>query len=241
MSQVRINKYLAHTGLASRRQIDEYIDQGRVIVNDQPADLGMKIDPGKDEIKFDGKLVSQTDERERLVYWKVYKPVGVVSTADDPYDRPTVVDLIDIGQRVYPVGRLDQESEGLVLLTNDGELTYKLTHPQFHVPKVYIVWLRGDLTDKKIKQLRTGVKLKEGVTKAAEIVILARHPQRSMIKITLFEGQNRQIRRMSGELGMNVDRLKRVKIGDLELGDLESGEAEPLTVAEVEHLTESAY
>lgn len=235
-SEVRINKYLGQIGLASRRQVDEYIEQGRIKVNQQLASLGQKINPKIDVISFDDKVVSQSPSREKLVYYKVYKPVGYVSTTDDPQGRPTVLDLVDVKQRVYPVGRLDMDSEGLMLLINDGQLTQKLTHPKHHVPKVYVVWVSGNLSDKKLKKLRSGMRLKEGKTQPIELELLARHSQRAIVKMTLHEGMNRQIRRMMGELGLNVDRLKRVAIGGVKLGELDPGDFQALIKQELEQL-----
>ncbi|MBD3250080.1 MAG: pseudouridine synthase [Candidatus Pacebacteria bacterium] len=239
MTKVRLNKYLAQTGLASRRQVDELINQQRISVNGRPAVLGEKVDPEKDLIKFDTRVVSQSPQaRQELVYYKVYKPVGYVSTSSDPASRPTVVSLVKASERIYPVGRLDQDSEGLVLLTNDGQLTYRLTHPRFHVAKEYVVWLSGRLTNRKIKQLEAGIELKEGRTQPTQVELLARHKKGAVIKIVLHEGMNRQIRRMIGQVGLNVDRLKRTKIGPLEIGELEPGESQELTQAEHDQLKE---
>jgi 23S rRNA pseudouridine2605 synthase len=235
MKNIRINKYLAHVGLASRRQVDEYIEAGRIEVNGDPAELGMKVNPEQDVITFDGQVVSKKeDEQEELVYYKLYKPVGVISTADDPYDRKTVLDLIETDKRVYPVGRLDADSEGLILLTNDGQLTYKLTHPKFEVEKEYIVWANGELTDQALKKLRQGIKLSDGKTSPAEVYLIWRREEKVKFKMIITEGRQRQIRRMAAAADLTVTRLLRTRMGGLKLGDMQPGDIEDLTSEEVE-------
>jgi pseudouridine synthase len=241
MVKIRINKYLADLGLGSRRKVDEFIEQGLVEVNNQPAELGMKIDPFKDTIKFKDKVVSaQQDEAEPKEYWKLYKPAGFISTVDDPGGRKTVLDLVDSAVRLYPVGRLDQESEGLILLTNDGQLTYHLTHPKFEIEKDYLVWVNGHLTDKDIERMEKGVLLSEGRTQPAQVEIIFREPNRAKFLITITEGRNHQVRRMAARVGLTVTRLKRVRMGHLELGELQPGEAVQLTAQEAHELRQLA-
>jgi pseudouridine synthase len=237
MAKIRINKYLADLGLGSRRKVDEFIEQGLVEVNNQPAELGMKIDPAQDTIKFKDKVVSaQQNEAEPKEYWKLYKPAGVISTVDDPGGRKTVLDLIDSAVRLYPVGRLDQESEGLILLTNDGQLSYHLTHPKFEIEKDYLVWVNGHLTDKDIERMEKGVLLSEGRTQPAQVEIIFREPNRAKFLITITEGRNHQVRRMAARVGLTVTRLKRVRMGNLKLDELQPGEAVRLSKQELHEL-----
>ncbi len=235
MAETRINKYLASLGLASRRQVDEFIEQGQIKVNGQPAELGMKIDPSIDEIEFKGKKFP-LEKREEKEYWKVYKPVGVISTTDDPREREAVVDLVDTEARVYPVGRLDKDSEGLLLLTNDGELTYKLTHPKFEIEKEYVVWFNGELTEEGLKMIKEGVILSDGMTSPARVQVIRNIENRGLFKIILTEGKNREIRRVAAKVGLTVTRLKRVRMGSLKLGTLQPGEVKKLTEKEVAEL-----
>jgi 23S rRNA pseudouridine2605 synthase len=237
MTAVRINKYLAHTGLASRRQVDAYIEAGRIKVNDQPAELGMKVDPKQAIITFDGSVVShKQDEQESLVYYKLYKPVNVISTADDPHGRTTVLDLIKTNKRLYPVGRLDADSEGLMLLTNDGQLTYRLTHPKFAVEKEYLVWANGQLTDQALAKLRDGIKLSDGKTNSAQVFLIWRRSDQVKFKIIITEGRHRQIRRMAAAAGLTVTRLLRTRMAQLELGQLQPGEVQSVTPAQINSL-----
>lgn len=242
MSTIRLNKYLASQGIASRRKIDQLIKTGAVEVNNLTAKLGQKIDPSSDIIKIDGKQLKFNSQQ--LVYFMLHKPKQVVSTASDTHDRKTVLDLLaenfpNLKQRVYPVGRLDYDSEGLILLTNDGSLTQKLTHPKHHVAKVYQVWLKYLLTLSLIARLEKGIKLDEGITTPVKIRILANKPQQ-ILEITLYQGWKRQIRRMIEFMGGEVVRLKRVATDALELGDLEVGKARELSGDEVRRLQQHA-
>ena len=211
MAKIRINKYLAQLGLSSRRGADELIAQEIVMVNDEIAKMGQQIDPVKDVIKVKGKVVNQTEVNEEpMEYWKVYKPVGVVSTAYDPSGRPAVTSLVESKARLYPVGRLDQDSEGLILLTNDGELTYRLTHPKFQVPKEYLVWIEGKLTDSDVRHLQRGVIVGGRRTKRSTVEIIFREVRQAKLRIVITEGRNRQVRKMIRAIKLNVIRLKRV-------------------------------
>ncbi len=233
---MRINKYLASTGLGSRRKIDQMIIDGLIIVNDKPAQLGMSVDPNKDEIRV-GKLQEKYEQVQKNEYWKIYKPVGIVSTTSDPEGRPTVLSLmegISPNTRLYPVGRLDIESEGLMILTNDGELTQKLTHPKFHTSKEYLVWANGHLSDKDLMKLRRGVKLSDGMTASAQVEIIFREPDRVKLRVVLHEGRHRQIRRMTAKVGLMVTRLKRVKLGPIEIEDMYEGEVRRMSPIELE-------
>ncbi|MEA2056391.1 MAG: pseudouridine synthase [Patescibacteria group bacterium] len=236
MTKIRINKYLAQTGLGSRREVDELIKEGQIKVNKQPAELGMKIDPEKDKIFVKGKAVSIGDQREELVYFKLNKPVDVVSTAADPDGRKTVLNLVKSKARIYPVGRLDVDSEGLILLTNDGDLTYKLTHPKFEIEKEYVVWANGNLTDKALKKLKTGIRLSDGKTSPAQVYLIWRRQDQVKFKIIITEGRQRQVRRMSAVAGLTVTRLMRTRMGSLKLGDLDVASHVKLTIEEIQNL-----
>jgi 23S rRNA pseudouridine2605 synthase len=239
-ADMRINKYLASTGLGSRRTIDDWIEQGKILVNDQPAQLGMQIDPEKDEIIVNGKLLVDKTLKQEKEYWKLNKPPGVVSTASDPHGRPTVVDLVKSSARLYPVGRLDQDSEGLMLLTNDGELTQKLTHPKFEIEKEYLVWVNGELTQRVINHLEKGVNLGDFTTAPAKVKVIFREPRKAKFSIVIHEGQTHQVRRMSAHAGLTVTRLKRVRMGSLKLGELDVGEISKLLPQEIEELKQIA-
>lgn len=230
---IRLNKYLASLGIASRRGIDALISQGEVTVNDHQAKLGDQIDPSKDQILVKGKAVNP---KTQLEYYLVNKPTGYVSTTSDPQNRRTITSLVSSKARLYPVGRLDQDSEGLVLLTNDGELTNLLTHPKYHLPKTYEVVLEGKWTDTKKVKLETGIKLKDGLTAPAQVKIINLRPRRTVIHLTLFEGKNRQIRRMASALNLEVVRLQRIALGPLKLESLKPGESRPLLPAEISAL-----
>ncbi len=239
---MRINKWLASMGVASRRAIDDLIQDGKVMVNGTPAELGMQIDPKNDEVTVDGEAVNTQDKPE-LEYWKLYKPVGVVSTVSDPEGRKTVLDLLKgskEAQRLFPVGRLDIDSEGLLLMTNDGKLTQKLTHPKYEVPKEYLVWINGPITGTALRRLSSGVKLSDGKTAPATIKVIFREPNRSKLSMIISEGRTHQIRRMVAKVGATVVRLKRTKLGTLELGEMEPGEVKQLTLEEVEGLKQLA-
>lgn len=231
---IRLNKYLSQQGLASRRQADTLISEGKVLVNDQPAKLGTTIDPDKDTVKFLGKVV--VSNKPELETYLVYKPLGYVSTTSDPQGRPTVTSLVKSSTRLYPIGRLDQDSEGLILLTNDGDLAYRLTHPKHHVPKTYHALVTGNVTPTKLNRLRRGVMLKDGRTAPAQIEVIRPQGNKSLLSITIFEGRNRQIRRMFSTQKLEVEKLKRVAIGELELGDLKPGNSKKLDTKDLSSL-----
>jgi 23S rRNA pseudouridine2605 synthase len=228
---VRLAKFLAHGGVASRRKAEAVIGAGRVTVGGAVVtDPARDVDAGSD-VRVDGEPVG-TEGRE---VWVVNKPVGVVSTAREPGRRPAVVDLVDSPARLYPVGRLDADSSGLLLLTNDGELANRLTHPRYEVPKTYRVRLRAPLADRDLERLRRGVELDDGPTAPAQ----ARRRGPGEIEVVLREGRNRQLRRMVEAVGGEVVELRRVKLGPLELGDLAEGQARRLTDPEVATLREA--
>lgn len=238
----RLQKVLSGWGIASRRQAEQMIGQGRVWVNREVAHLGQKVDPARDRICVDGVLVSPAARPDSL-YLLMNKPAGVVSTCDDPWGRRTVLDLLseDLrqGQGLHPVGRLDAESTGALLLTNDGNLTFYLTHPRHHIPKTYQVWVEGYPNHETLRQWRQGVLLAGRRTLPAKVAILQRHPDRkTLLEIILQEGRNRQIRRVAEQLGHPVLQLHRTAIGPIglrspEMPNLLPGCYRSLTDAEV--------
>jgi 23S rRNA pseudouridine2605 synthase len=236
----RLQKVLAQAGVASRRACEELIRQGRVQVNGQVVtEMGTKVDPHRDAIRVDGKPISDPAEK---VYLILNKPPGYISTVHDPWGRPTVLDLIPYEERLYPVGRLDAESEGLLLLTNDGRLTHRLTHPRYEHEKEYLTLVRGRPRDAVLSRLRRGVDLEEGRTAPAEVNRVSRKegletpPDTTWLRIVIHEGRKRQIRRMCAAVGHPVQRLVRVRMGPIELGDLAVGEYRPLSAKEVRRL-----
>ena len=222
---MRLAKFLAHGGVASRRKAEEIITKGLVTVDGEVVtDPARDVDAG-DDVRVNGSPVG-TEARE---VWAVNKPAGVVSTAREPGARPAVVELVDSAARLYPVGRLDADSTGLLLLTNDGELANRLTHPRYEVPKGYRARLARPLSDRDLERLRRGVELEDGPTAPAELTRLGEHE----VEIVLREGRNRQVRRMAEAVGNEVVELRRVSFGPLELGDLSEGKARRLSPAEV--------
>ncbi len=218
---MRINKYLAHAGIGSRRGVEELITKGLVSVNGEVASLGQDVS-STDQVMVNGKLISKPVE---LMYYLVNKPRGVVSTTSDPEGRRTVLSLIPgLKSRIYPVGRLDYESEGLMLLTNDGDLSYRLTHPKFEVEKTYLVQVKGKLSAKAVTLLEKGIKIEGKKTAPAKVVVTEARTDRTWFKITIHEGRNRQIRKMCEALDFPVMRLIRIKLGEWELGNLKPGE-----------------
>jgi 23S rRNA pseudouridine2605 synthase len=213
----RLQKVLAQAGIASRRKCEEYITAGRVIVNDEPVtELGFKVDPDKDVIKVDGKPIKQ----EKKVYILFNKPKGVITSVQDPEGRRVVTDYLeDVKERVYPVGRLDYDTEGLLLLTNDGEFANLLTHPKHEMPKTYHATVSGVPHDTLLDKLRQGVQLEDGMTAPAQVEYQDVNPDRkeSIIAITIHEGRNRQVRRMFESIGFPVKRLRRVSYGPITL------------------------
>lgn len=236
-TSIRLNKYLANAGVVSRRGIKELLKKGLIIVNGvKVSEPGIRIDPEKDKIIVDGRVISKN---ANFVYKILNKPHGVVSTTADEEGRTAVVDLVESAIRLYPVGRLDSDSIGLILLTNDGELTHKLTHPKFHIPKTYEVIVQGKVTSAQLQELSEGVLLKDGKTLPCEVKILEEFKFTTKVEIVLHEGRNRQIRRMMGKLGIEVHELKRVGIGDIRLGTLEDGQSRDLTEKEIQSLKNS--
>lgn len=232
---------MARAGLGSRRACEELIRQGRVQVNGQiVTQLGTRVDPLHDNIAVDGQLLTPA---EPLIYLLVHKPPGYLSTTHDPHGRPTVMDLLSVPQRVYPIGRLDVESEGLLLLTNDGPLTQRLTHPRYQHEREYRVLVRGQPGHQALQALRQGIELEDGKTSPAQVRPIQGEPAprgTTWLRITLREGRKRQVRRMCAAVGHPVQRLIRVRMGPLYLGDLRSGASRRLTRQEIKSLQTSA-
>ncbi len=232
---MRINKFLATCGVASRRQCDKLIEAGSVTINGRVANLWDNVKENSDVVKVNG---AQVKLAENYVYYIMNKPKGVISAVSDDRGRKTVVDLIkNESARIYPVGRLDYDSEGLLLLTNDGDLAFRLTHPANEVPKTYVVRIEGTLSLAESDKLKSGIEIGEGeIAKAGRIHVTDTDGKITRVEIVISEGKNREIRRMMEALGKNVVFLKRTKIGDLRLSGLNRGEYRKLTAAEIEYL-----
>ena len=233
--QERLQKFIARAGVASRREAERFITEGRVAVNGRiVTKLGTKVDPVRDVIKFDGRLVRSSTKK---LYVVLNKPVGYVSTLKDPQGRPVIMELLDrITVRVYPVGRLDYDAEGLMLLTNDGELAHRLQHPRYGISRTYEVKIKDVPTDLELSPVRKGVKLEDGITLPAKVTFLRRTMKNCWLKMTLSEGRNRQVKRMFAAIGYPVMKLKRVKFGVIGLGNLMRGQYRHLTEDEVKDL-----
>ena len=229
----RLQKIIAAAGICSRRAAEELILAGKVKVNDKVVrQLGTKADPDRDEIRVEGKLIATEVER---LYLMLNKPAGYVTTLKDPEGRPVVTDLLyDISKRVYPVGRLDYDSEGLLILTNDGAFAERVQHPRFVIPRTYLVKVRGRLTRKDIQSLLGGIDLEDGPFSAKEIHEEKYNEKSQWLQVTISEGRNRIIRRAMEALGHPVARLIRIAMGNLELGSLKSGEYRHLRKKEIE-------
>ena len=229
----RLQKVLARIGVGSRRVCEELIVDGRVTVNGEVPVLGRRVDPAVDRVELDGVPLPI---QPGLVHYLVNKPAGVVTTVEDTHGRPTVVSLVPDDTRVYPVGRLDMDSEGLLIVTNDGELTHRLTHPSFGVPKEYLVHVEGEPTPAEIRRLREGVELEDGPTAPARVAVVAPN----LLRMVIHEGRNRQIRRMCEAVGHPVVRLVRTRIGPVADPSLGPGSYRPLTFDEVRSLSAAA-
>jgi len=232
---MRLQKYLARAGVASRRHAEEMVRAGRVRVNGKiVTEMGLQVEPGQDEVTVDGRTVKELKEK---VYILLYKPHGYVTTVSDPQGRPKVTDLVkDIPARLYPVGRLDLATEGLLLLTDDGELTLRLTHPRYGVTKTYQALVEGVPDADTIKQLRRGVKLEDGLAAPSRVRICQVSKGNTLLELTLREGRNREVRRMLAAVKHPVIRLKRLQMAFLNLKGLKPGEYRHLTPGEAERL-----
>ncbi len=230
----RLQKILAACGAASRRKAEEMIAAGRVTVNGRPAKLGDSADPDRDQIALDGERLSLSG---RKFYLALHKPRGFVTTMSDERDRKCVAMLVrDVGERVYPVGRLDKDSEGLLLMTNDGEFANEVAHPRRHVAKTYRVTVRPSVTEEQLNRFATGIEIDGRMTAPAKVKVLEQQPGRVVLEIVLYEGRNREIRKMCEALGLEVVRLKRIAIGPVRLGMLPQGKYRELTKEEIRGL-----
>ncbi len=234
---IRLNRFLAASGFGSRRKCDELIREGRVDVDGETVtQLATTVLPSTSKVRVDGVPL----KRQKLVYFAVNKPVGVVTTNADPQGRPRVVDLVPPGERVFPVGRLDRSSEGLILLTNDGELAQRLSHPRFGIRKVYRVTVAGKLDPETMKQMRQGIYIAEGHVRVDGARVLKARERASDLEIVLREGKNREIRRILARFGHKVQKLRRIAIGPLRLGDTPPGAYRVLSREEVRKLHDVA-
>ena len=229
--KIRLQKFLAEAGVASRRKAEELIANGKVYVNGRIAQIGDKVDPKRDSVTLNGKKIKQDTQ---TVYYMLYKPRGYVTTMSDEKDRKCVAELMrNVSKRVYPIGRLDRDSEGLLLFTNDGDFANALMHPSRHIQKVYRVSVRPAITEAQITVLTSSLMIDGRKTMPADVRVLSRDTDKSTLEIVLYEGRNRQIRRLCEEAGLETLRLKRVSIGQLSLGKLKPAEYRELTPNEV--------
>jgi 23S rRNA pseudouridine2605 synthase len=231
---MRLNKFIARCGICSRRSADLLIMSGKVAVNGTPVqELGILIDEKKDEVTVDGKKVSL---QEDLIYILLNKPKGYLSTVKDDFQRSTVLDLVGKEKKVFPVGRLDFNTEGVLLLTNDGELAYRLTHPKFEIEKTYLVFVKGEIYPIILEKFKQGVKLEEGVVARGEGKIIQAEKERSVFQLTLREGKKREIKRMCQMVGLEVTNLIRTKFAHLTTRGLKTGQWRYLTEREIVQL-----
>ncbi len=235
MEPIRLQKFFTDCGVLSRRAAEEAIRQGKVTVNGARAEIGMRVDPERDTVLYEGKPVHPAEEARHYIL--LNKPRGYVTTLSDEKGRQTVADIVkNLGFRVYPVGRLDMDSDGLLLLTDDGDLANRLTHPRHQIPKYYHVTVRGGVSEEQLSRLRAPFLMDGYETLPVAVEILATAPGKSLLLFPLFEGRNRQIRRMCEEVGLSISRLTRVAIGTIALSDLPTGQYRHLTAAEVAYL-----
>lgn len=235
MEKIRLQKYFTDCGVLSRRAAEEEIKAGKVKINGIRAELGDKIDPEADIVEYKGRRILKRNE-DKLVYILLNKPCGVVTSARDEKGRTCVTDLVKCGTRVYPVGRLDLNSQGLILMTNDGELTNKLTHPRHEIPKIYEVDVVGKVTTEQLTILNSSMTVDGYVLLPVKTEFLTKNERFTTLKMTLFEGRNRQIRKMCEQVGLKVAKLSRVAIGSITLGDLQPAKWRYLTNDEIKML-----
>ncbi len=231
---MRLQKYLANCGVASRRKCEELIMQGKIKVNGKiSTQLGTKINTTKDIIEYNGKIIKQ--EENEYIYILLNKPIGYVTTSKDQFNRDTVLDLVKVKQRIVPVGRLDMYTSGAIILTNDGDFVYKVTHPKHEIEKTYTVTLRGIVKNEEVEALRKGVQIEDYITRPAKVKILKTDEEKniSRLEITIHEGKNRQIRKMCESIGRKVIALHRSKIGTIDVKDLKIGKWRYLSKDEI--------
>jgi 23S rRNA pseudouridine2605 synthase len=239
-NEIRLQKFLAEQGVASRRKSEELIAAGKVKVNGHVAQIGQKINPRKDLVTVGKQKITSVKNR-KMIYIMLHKPRGYVTTVSDEQNRKTVMDLVkDIDERIYPVGRLDKDSEGLLILTNDGSFTNAMTHPSHNYAKVYRVTVRPKVTDEMLFNMRNGIEIEGKKTAPCEITVLTTEENRVVLEFILKEGRNRQIRKMCESQGLEVARLKRTAIGPIKLGMLPQGKYRELSEQEIKKLLRSA-
>lgn len=229
----RLHKYMAGCGVASRRKCEEIVFQGRVKVNGEIISNIVMIDDELDKVEVDGKLIKP---EEKKVYIIINKPIDVITSVNDQFDRKTVIDIINIEERIFPVGRLDYDTSGILLLTNDGDLAFKMAHPSHEIDKVYVAEVIGQFTDREIYKFETGLQIEDYVTSPSKIVILSEEEDTSIVEITIHEGKNRQVRKMCEDIGHPILRLKRTRFGSLDVGTLKMGEWRHLSEEEIRYL-----
>ena len=226
----RLDKFLANNGIASRRGIKQFLKHENVTVNGvRTRESGTRVDISIDDVRINGKKIKETT----FVYYILNKPIGIISTSSDEFDRENVTDLIKTNVRVYPVGRLDKDTHGLILLTNDGELTHKLTHPKFHVPKKYLLTILGSVSDGKLGKLRNGIILSDGITAPAKAGIIKQGNKQTIVEMEIYEGRYRQIRRMCQAIFLDLIDLKRIQFGPIRIGGLKEGQYRLLNGTEI--------
>ncbi len=232
----RLNKFLANNGVASRRGIKQFLKSETVTVNGKRVrESGTRIDAEHDDIRINNKKIKKASS----VYFLLNKPKGIISTSSDEYDRTNVTDLIDTPHRIYPVGRLDKDTHGLILLTNDGQLTHKSTHPKFHVPKKYMLTINGNVSEEKMNKLRNGIILSDGITAPALVKLIKQVEKMTYLEMEIYEGRYRQIRRMCQAIFLELVDLRRIQFGPIKIGNLKEGQYRPLTPKEIEQLRQA--
>lgn len=236
---MRLAKYLAQAGIASRRQAEQLISTGKITVNGQlVSNLATIVEPGVDQVAYMGRPVSNNSQ---LIYLLLYKPAGFICSVYDPQGRPTVLDLLkDIEARIYPVGRLDLDTSGLLLLSNDGAFTNLMIHPRYKIVKKYEAWVKGQVREQELIPLRSGIQLEDGLTAPAEVRLLQQDEKNSLVEIAIHEGRKRQVKRMCIATGHPVLSLKRTGLAFLSLRDLKEGQYRHLSLQEIEALKQCA-
>lgn len=233
----RLQKFISEAGIMSRRAAEEEIKKGNIKVNGARAELGQKIDDERDVVEYRGKIISADSHH---IYIMLNKPAGYVTTMSDEHARKCVAELVsDVPERVYPIGRLDRESEGLLLFTNDGEFANRMMHPRYHKPKIYHVKIRGKVEPEKVTALSRPMKIDDYITKPANVSVVTLKEDYTVLAIELFEGRNRQIRKMCEQVGLFIMTLRRISVGNVKLGDLRPGKWRYLTKSEVASLKTS--
>lgn len=229
----RLQKYIAQCGIASRRKAEELILNGMIKVNGNIVNSIITIDDDKDIIEYNNKVIKP---ELKMVYIILNKPHGIITTSHDQFGRKSVLDIVKTDERIYPVGRLDYDTSGLLLLTNDGDVTYRLTHPSHEVNKTYIAEIAGNPTDDEISAFKSGLKIENYITSAADFKVLSKNKTTAEVEITIHEGHNRQVRKMCDKIGHKVIKLKRISIGNLNIGGLDEGKYRMLTIDEINYL-----